>query len=147
AAGTTAPALVVDRTIGQVQRLLGTDPEDSPGMAPLPERAAERELVAGILRDRVWPAFEGYLSLLNEYRPQARDTVGLCALPGGDAMYASQIRAHTTLPLDAATVHETGRRELARVQDEARATAARLGHPDAGSALAKHSASGRNTAG
>ncbi|HMC08024.1 MAG TPA: DUF885 domain-containing protein, partial [Actinomycetota bacterium] len=98
-------------------------------------------------REQVWPAFEGYLSVLNEYRPQARDSVGLCALPGGDAMYASQIRAHTTLPLDAATVHETGRRELARVQDEARATAARLGHPDAGSALAEHSASGRNTAG
>ena len=116
-------------------------------MAPLPERSAERELVAGILRERVWPALEGYLGLLNEYRGRARDTVGLCALAGGDAMYASQIRAHTTLPPDAATVHETGLRELARVRAEAQAIAARLGHPDAGSALAEHSASGRNTAG
>ncbi|MCW3036999.1 MAG: Prolyl oligopeptidase [Actinobacteria bacterium] len=36
ATGMIAPALVVDRTIGQVQRLLATPPEESPGMAPLP---------------------------------------------------------------------------------------------------------------
>jgi uncharacterized protein (DUF885 family) len=147
ASGMTAPALVVDRTIGQVERLLATRPEESPGMAPLSEGSAEGGAIAGILRDDVWPAYMRYLDMLTEYRPHAReDSVGMSALPRGEEMYASQVRAHTTLPLTAEEVHATGLRELEAIQEETRAVAGRLGYPDAASALADYGASGRNTA-
>jgi uncharacterized protein (DUF885 family) len=73
--------------------------------------------VAAILRDEVWPAYRRFLDVLTEYRPHARqDSVGLSALPRGDEIYASQIRAHTTLPLTAEEVHATGLSELEAVQ-------------------------------
>src|SRR5205807_7473244 len=82
ATGMTAPALVVDRTIGQVERLLATSPEESPGMAPVPADSPEWGAVADILRDEVWPAYRRYLDVLTEYRPHARqDSVGTSALP------------------------------------------------------------------
>lgn len=153
AAGMTAPGLVVDRAIAQVQRLLATAPEESPGMAPVlgagddaPGNAAARDAVAAVLRDKVWPAYQQYLSVLLEYRPQARDSVGVGSLPGGEDIYASQIRAHTTLPLSAEEVHATGLLELAAIRDESREIAGRLGFPDAQAALAAYSESGQNAA-
>jgi uncharacterized protein (DUF885 family) len=145
--GQTAPGLVVDRSIAQVERLLELAPEDSPGVAPVPEdHVAERDRVAGVLRNTVWPAFRRYLDALRAYRPSARESIGLLDLPNGGAMYASQIRSYTTLPLEARRVHDTGREQLAGIQDERRTIAERLGHPDAASALAEHTASGKNTA-
>jgi uncharacterized protein (DUF885 family) len=145
--GMTAPAVVVDRTIRQVQRLLATAPEQSPGMTPMPAESPQRGAVAAILRDEVWPAYGRYLEMLTGYRRHAReDSPGMSALPRGDEIYASQIRAHTTLPLTAEEVHATGLRELEAVQEESRALSGRLGYPDAGAALAAHGATGRNTA-
>jgi uncharacterized protein (DUF885 family) len=60
-------------------------------------------------------------------------------------MYAAEIRAWTTLSMEPQAVHDIGVEDLARIQDERRATAERLGYPDAASALAEHQASGRNT--
>jgi uncharacterized protein (DUF885 family) len=145
--GQTAPGLVVDRSIAQVERLVAMAPEDSPGVTPVPEdHAAERERVIGVLRDQVWPAYQGYLEMLREYRPSARDTIGLRDLPDGEAMYASQILSYTTVPLDAQPVHDVGREQLLKIQEERRQIAERLGHPDAKSAVAAHAAAGKNAA-
>jgi uncharacterized protein (DUF885 family) len=146
-AGQTVPGLVIDRSIAQVERLLALDPDASPGVTPVPEEnAADRQRVADVLRDQVWPAYSGYLDMLRQYRPKARETIGLRDLPDGDAMYASQILAYTTLPLEAQAVHDIGREQLARIQQERREIAGRLGHQDAASAIAEHAAAGKNAA-
>jgi len=147
AAGMTAPALMVDRLMGQVRRLLDTSVEDSPGMAPLGDAAEGRGEVAAVLRDEVWPAYGRYLATLEAYRPHARErSLGLSALDRGDEMYASRIRTQTTLPLTAREVHVMGLEELEAIQEESEAIAGRLGHPDAASALAELAATGRDTA-
>lgn len=149
AAHMTAPRLIVDRAVGQVTRLLETDPASSPGMAPLaalPEEAPEREAIRSVLADAVWPAYQRYLDVLKEYQPLARRTIGLSALAGGDAIYASQIRALTTLPLSAEQVHAIGLEELGAIQREEKEIAARLGHGDSASAIAAYGAAGNNTA-
>jgi uncharacterized protein (DUF885 family) len=147
AAGQTMPALVIDRTIAQVERLLALDPERSPAMEPLDgASAANRERVAGVVREDVWPAYQRYLDVLRGYRPKARQTVGLGDLPDGEAMYASQIKAFTTLPLEAKTVHELGLATLDEIQSERLTIARGLGHPDVESALAEHSSNGANRA-
>lgn len=145
--GQVAPAVVVDRMIGLVDRLLALPLESSPGLAPVSEAsAADRGRVEDVLRDLVLPAYANYLEMLREYRPSARDSIGLSDLAGGDAIYASQVRTFTTLPLDPREVHEIGQRELAKIQEERLAIAQALGHPDAASAVRAYTESGKNTA-
>lgn len=145
--GQVAPGLVVDRAIGQIERLLALQPEASPGMSPVKAAGEEdRARVAKVLREEVWPAYGNYLETLKRYRPFARDTIGLLALPDGDAMYASCILSFTTLPLEAKRVHDTGLEQLASIQEERQHIAERLGFPDASAAIKEHTASGKNTA-
>jgi uncharacterized protein (DUF885 family) len=99
-----------------------------------------------VLRDQVWPAYRRYLDVLREYRPAARDTIGLVALPGGDAIYAAQVEGYTSLPLDPNEVHRTGQEELARVLEGRLASARTLGYEDVETAVAEYTASGRDTA-
>ncbi|HXF74409.1 MAG TPA: DUF885 domain-containing protein [Actinomycetota bacterium] len=146
--GRIAPRLVVERATAQVERLLSLPPEDSPAVQPVPEADAEgRSRVVEVLREDVLPGYEAYLATLREYLPRARESIGLSALPDGDAMYASQILAWTTLPLDAREVHELGVSELEKIQEERRAVAAALGYGSPAEAIAHHQTSGANTAG
>ncbi|HYG72271.1 MAG TPA: DUF885 domain-containing protein, partial [Actinomycetota bacterium] len=131
AAGVTAPRIVVERAVAQVERLLATPAEDAPSVMPAGEDAAARERIAGVTRDALYPALERYLAALREYLPAATETLGLSSLPDGDAIYAAQILSWTTLPLDAQKVHDLGVEDLAKIQDERRLVAERLGAPDA----------------
>ena len=84
---------------------------------------ADRERIlrdgTAALRDSVMPGLKDFLSFLrSEYLPGARTTLGLSALPGGDAFYRHRILMHTTLPLSPQEVHETGKREVARIRAE-----------------------------
>lgn len=146
-AGQTSPVIVVERSIAQVERLLSLPAEESPALQPVPaDDSAGRERVAEALREAVMPAYEGYLGVLREYLPSATETIGLYALPDGEAMYATEILSWTTLPLEAQKVHDLGVEDLERIQDERRLVAERLGHADAASAIAALTAAGRNTA-
>jgi uncharacterized protein (DUF885 family) len=145
--GHTQPALVVDRAVAQVERLLASDPETSPGMTPAKGGGDEgRSRVGQILRELVWPAYGRYLQMLKDYRARTRESIGLCALSDGEGMYASLLESFTTLPLKPQEVHDTGLRELDRIQEERQEVARRLGHPSVESAIAEYNASDKNTA-
>lgn len=138
AAGVVAPRIVVERTLAQVERLLATPLEGSPALLAIPPEDVEaRERVVEALRETVHPALEGYRAALRDYLPHASETIGLSALPGGEAMYGAEILAHTTLPLDPREVHELGIAELAAIQEERRACARRLGYDDPARAVAE----------
>jgi uncharacterized protein (DUF885 family) len=137
----------MDRAIAQVERLIGLAPESSPGIEPVKDAtAADKDRVVAVLREKVWPAYARYLEILRECRRSARDSLGLLDLPDGEAMYASLIKAYTTLPLDPRDVHRTGLDQLEQIQEERQAIADRLGHPDAATAIAERTARGENTA-
>jgi len=145
-AGVTAPRVVVERAVAQVERLLATPADASPAIMPVPgSDSAGRERVARVLRESAMPALEGFLATLREYLPHAPETIGLCALPGGDAMYAAEILSWTTLDLEDRAVHQLGVEDLARIREERQRCAERLGFPDPATALAELSASGGNT--
>ncbi len=145
--GQTQPAIVVDRAIAQVERLLDLPPESSPGIEPAKEASdAHRERVGEVLRESVWPAYARYLETLRGYRRSARDSIGLVDLPNGEEIYAALIKAFTTLPLDPREVHGIGVEQLERIQEERQQIADRLGHPDAAAAIAERNASGKNAA-
>lgn len=127
-AGVTAPRIVVERTIAQVERILQTPIERSPGLEPVPEDDPEgRERVAEALHASFLPALSAYAESLRGYLPSATETLGLYALRGGEAMYAAEIVSWTTLPLEARTVHDLGVEDLEKVQEERRRSAQRLG--------------------
>src|SRR2546430_9197225 len=63
AVGQTVPEVVADRTIGQVERLVATDPAHSPALLPLAAASdSEIEPVLPVLSDPILPAHEPYLS-------------------------------------------------------------------------------------
>jgi uncharacterized protein (DUF885 family) len=145
AAGVTSPRIVLERSIGQTERLLEAGVDGSPALAPIDD-APTRERFAAVIDAAVLPAYAAFLDALRTTLPHATDTLGLAALPDGDALYGSQILAYTSLPLDAEEVHAFGQERFASIQQERFEVAARLGHDDPAAAVAARTASGENTA-
>jgi len=88
---------------------------------PAFDDAAFDEERAAVLADVVRPAFAKYRDVLRaELLPHGRDTahVGLCHVPGGDALYAGLARIHTTTDRTPEELHRTGLKVTARLADE-----------------------------
>jgi len=76
------------------------------------------------------PFREGAEMLLAELgRQQAMiaENHGVWALPDGDAYYRNRIRHHTTLDLDAETIHQIGQADVDRIHGEMRAIMEQVG--------------------
>ncbi len=56
--------------------------------------------------------------IVEDYLPNTRTSVGLSALPNGEAWYEYMIETNTTLPLTAKEIHEFGQQEVARILSE-----------------------------
>jgi uncharacterized protein (DUF885 family) len=137
AAGKLPNATSTKIALAMVDKQLGLVDTDWPLYAPAKKEhptwsEAERasfasDLVASLAGIRAaevrWRAF-----VADQLLPRARsdEQVGLGALPGGAACYASQIRAHTSLPLGADELHQLGLSEIARVNGEMSELGARL---------------------
>jgi uncharacterized protein (DUF885 family) len=86
-----------------------------------------------VVRELVTPAiarWRGLLAdeLLDVSRPAERP--GLLHVPDGEADYERMIRAHTTLPLTADELHQTGLAHIGRLEDRALELGAELGLDD-----------------
>ena len=141
----TAPRVVAERTLGQVDRLLELPPEQSPVAVGADGDA--RETIATAVADAVQPSLAAFRQVLvDDYLPAATESIGISALPGGDGMYAAEVLGWTSLPLDPREVHQLGVDRLNAINEERRALAAELGFDNAADAVAAHTASGANTA-
>jgi uncharacterized protein (DUF885 family) len=81
------------------------------------ERKRLTESATRVLAEQVHPAFAEYKRFLETtYLPAARADLASSKLPAGPAFYAFKVRENTTLPLDPAQVHETGKREVERIR-------------------------------
>jgi uncharacterized protein (DUF885 family) len=56
--------------------------------------------------------------LVSKYIPACRDSIAASALPNGSAMYAYNIKWHTTTDKSAQEIHEIGMKEVARIRAE-----------------------------
>ncbi len=127
--GRTAPRIVVERTIEQLERLLAIPIEQAviPSLVQVTAEA-DRDRVRDVVREVVYPADAAFLHVLRtEYLPQARTEPGLWSAPEGEALYRTQIRAWTTLDLDPVEVHELGLAELEAIRAEQRLIARAAG--------------------
>jgi uncharacterized protein (DUF885 family) len=145
AKGITAPRVVAERSLGQVDRLLELGPEDSPVAVAVDGDV--RETIARVVSDAVQPSLSAFRDVLaSDYLPAATETIGINGLPGGEGMYAAEVLGWTSLPLDPREVHELGVERLRSINEERMKLAAELGYDDPVAAIAAHTASGDNTA-
>jgi len=132
AIGLTAPRIVAERTIAQLERMLAT-PIDRAVIPSLVKvaRDDDREAIRAVVRDEVYPADAAFLEALKgEYLAASRTDNGIWSAPNGDALYATQILRWTTLPLDPRAVHRVGLDELDSIEAERRVIARAAGHGD-----------------
>jgi uncharacterized protein (DUF885 family) len=146
ATGVVSPKIVVERTIAQIERIVEAPAEESPLLGAIAEEdGAARDRIVSVWSDVVAPAFGRYLEAVREYGPHAADDIAVSALPGGEDLYAAEIRSWTTLPLDPKELHELGLHRWDAIQAERVEVAARLGFDDPGAAIAARRASGDDT--
>ncbi len=126
ASGVTEPRLTVDNMIVQIDGLLAQPVKASPFLAPArqfpetistPDRQRLARELTFVTSREVYPAYRALRRFLaDDYRPVAREQVGLSALPGGENLYRLLARSHTTLDLDPAAVHQLGLTNVAQIQ-------------------------------
>ena len=127
-AGYTSPRINVERVLAQVQGLLVDSVTKSPLYLPATRdtNAAFRKALGEVVSRDVEPAMRRYRDFLrHEYLPAARTTIAVSALPQGEACYRALVRVSTTLELQPREIHETGLREMARIQAEMKRIAQR----------------------
>ena len=130
--GLTAPSIVTERVIAQLERMLAIPVEAAivPGSVQ-GASDADRERIRDVVRDVVYPADAAFLETLRgEYRHASREEPGIWSAPNGDAIYRTAIRSWTTLEMDPEAIHQIGREELAGIDDERRAIARSAGFGD-----------------
>lgn len=116
--GLTAPRIVAERTIAQLDRLLAVPIEEAvvPAMSTVASDE-DRERVRDAVREHVYPADQRFLEALRgPYLAATREEPGLWSAPNGEALYRTAIRAWTTLELDPQEVHEIGLEELREIE-------------------------------
>ncbi|MEP6638867.1 MAG: DUF885 domain-containing protein [Chloroflexota bacterium] len=132
ASGLTAPRIVAERTIAQIERMLEVPIEAAivPSMVQVASEE-DRERVRAAVRDVVYPADQAFLDTLRgEYLAGTRQDPGLWSAPHGEQLYRTAIRSWTTLDLDPEEVHRTGLEELEAIEAERRVIAAAAGFGD-----------------
>ena len=132
AMGLTAPRIVAERTIAQVERMLAVPIAQAivPSMARVAEDD-DREAIREIVRSEVIPADTAFLAeLRGTYFAKTRTEPGIWSAPNGEAIYRSLMRYWTTLELDPREVHEVGLEELASIEGERRAISRKAGFGD-----------------
>jgi uncharacterized protein (DUF885 family) len=132
ARGLTAPRIVTERTIAQLERLLAVPIEEAviPSLVQV-ATDADREKVREVVRDEVYPADVAFLDALKgDYLAGSRADPGLWSAPNGEALYRTQIRSWTTLDISPDEVHEIGMTEIERIDEERRAIARTEGFGD-----------------
>jgi uncharacterized protein (DUF885 family) len=132
ASGLTAPRIVAERTIAQLERMLAI-PIDS-AVVPAAARVAteaDRERIRDVVRDEVYPADLAFLDALKgAYLEGTRKQQGIWCAPGGEEIYRTQILHWTTLQLDPREVHRAGLEEMETIEDERRAISQAAGFGD-----------------
>ncbi|HET9680870.1 MAG TPA: DUF885 domain-containing protein [Candidatus Limnocylindrales bacterium] len=122
ASGLTAPRVVAERTVAQLERMLAI-PIDEAVVPSLVQVAsdADRERVRDAVWELVYSADAAFLAAIRgPYLAATRTEPGIWSAPNGDAIYRSQVLHWTTLELDPRDIHESGLAELESIEAERR---------------------------
>jgi len=126
--GVVQPRILMAKALPQIDAHIVDDVEDSNFYKPvanMPEdfSAEDRERLTAAYEDKITgtiiPAFERLRNFIgDDYLEGARETVGMYALPNGDAWYKYNVRSITTTDMTPDEIHEIGLAEVARIHEE-----------------------------
>lgn len=140
--GFLMPDFITRSVLGQFDRFLEGGAAQNILVTSLAERTAA---VAGLsaedraafvaaaektVHEAVLPAFTRARALLQEQLPRTTADAGIWRLPQGEAAYASALGFYTTTTLTAQEIHETGLREVARIEAEMDRLLRQLGYTE-----------------
>lgn len=124
AAGIIPPDFVIDRTLGQFDRIWAP----APGANGLTTNLAAKTKdipgdwaarCAAVVKDRIYPAMRRQADELRAVRPRATHDAGVWRLPKGDEYYAYALRFATTTGMSAEEVHKLGLDRVAELSARA----------------------------
>ncbi len=137
AAGVVQPRVLMEKVVPQLDALILPDPMQTlfyrpvaamPDSIPEGERARLRTAYLDLIQRQLMPAYVELRDFVrDDYLPKTRDSVGLDALPGGQAWYAYNVRRITTTDLTPAQIHQIGLDEVARIHAQMRKVIRELG--------------------
>jgi uncharacterized protein (DUF885 family) len=129
-AGFVPPDFILQRSIGQLDELIGAPPEQNPLVATFKHRLASvnaltedrrRSLVdeaSEIVRSSIVPALTRVRELLRGQLQHANSDAGAWRLPRGAEYYAHALATITGTALTPQEIHAIGLREVARIEAE-----------------------------
>lgn len=132
------PKALVLSTLPQFKQLVTTELDKHPyyeAIKVMPasfsqaEKQALTQAYSKILRQQVIPALINFNQFLSQdYLAAARDSTGWSDLPNGKVWYQAWVRHQTTTDLSFEEIHQTGLREVARIQAEFARLGPQLGY-------------------
>ncbi|MDB5465659.1 MAG: Tat pathway signal protein [Phenylobacterium sp.] len=112
--GVIPPDFALKGAIGQM-KTLHAEPAKSTLVTSLVDRAREKGIAgdwereaSAVYQDKVLPALERQMALLQSLQPKATHDAGVWRLPDGEAYYAEALQAQTTTTMTPAEVHQLG---------------------------------------
>jgi uncharacterized protein (DUF885 family) len=122
------PRVIMERIPAQIDKQIVSDPTQSgfykpfqrfpKDMSPADQQRLQKEARQAV-EQQVVPAFTRFKQFfVGEYLPACYDQVGAWQLPQGAELYASLVRHYTTTNATPEDVHQTGLREVARINGE-----------------------------
>lgn len=146
--GWTPPRITLRNVPSQFAPLADADPAGNPMFGPfksfpkdLPSADQQRLKLAGdkAVRDAVAPAFASLKAFLEtRYLPAGRETLAASKLPGGREYYAAALQLNNTTSMSVREIHDTGLREVARIEAEMQAVQRRAGFAGTRDEFVKH---------
>ncbi len=122
-----APKVVIKNTVSLMEPWARKDFTASPLTSMFQSRSDDiskvewetlQKEVRTIIRQKIWPAYEGILNFLkNEYLNASPEKPGILSIPNGKEYYQERVAYFTTLPLTPDEVFETGHREVKRIRE------------------------------
>ena len=110
---------------------MNTPIDENPLLIAHPELDDEsRARIRHAIEHSVQPALADHLAAIEGYAEFARDREGVWALPDGEALYATQIVASTTLEESPQALHDYGLEQIEKIRGEVAEIARELGYAD-----------------
>jgi uncharacterized protein (DUF885 family) len=122
------PRVIMERIPAQIDKQIVSDPTQSgfykpfksfPSAISQADQQRLQQEARQAVEQQVVPAFAKFKQFfVSEYLPACYDQVGAWQLPHGSELYAQMIRHYTTTNMTPEEVHQTGLKEVARINGE-----------------------------
>ena len=119
--GVVPPDFVLDKAIGNLERMHATPPSETTLVRSLVRRAGEAGLgdyapqALRLVAGPVAQGLESQIAALRSVRPRTTHDAGVWKLPAGEAYYQYGIRANTTTTMTGEEMHQTGLAQVAEL--------------------------------